>query len=317
MSQRILTTTGYPLRPQWAERADVLSTGSGPGLVREVLARASDYGVVVLSTSARADQAAAAALARLRPRQPVVLQDCTWKRGVSGLDRALSRAGVRLLDGPSTHFCVLSAAERERFPKTWGVDAERVHLTPWYYGLTEEELAAPVSEGGYVFAGGDSMRDYRPLIEASASLQVPVRIAARSRPPVEEGTLPDNVDYGPMSPEDYFSAMCGADLVVVALAGATERSAGQNNYLNPMALGKLVVVTAGTGVEEYVEHRRTALIVPAGDPEALAREISWALDPANGEETRAIARRGREDVLERFSPDAYVNRLLEVVGLAT
>ena len=88
--------------------------------------------------------------------------------------------------------------------------------------------------------------------------------------------------------------MCAASVVVVALAGATERSAGQNNYLNPMALGKLVIVTDGTGVDEYVEHRRTALVVPAGDDESLAREIAWALDPANAEEVAGIAapRRG-------------------------
>ena len=110
--------------------------------------------------------------------------------------------------------------------------------------------------------------------------------------------------------------MCAASVVVVALAGATERSAGQNNYLNPMALGKLVIVTDGTGVDEYVEHRRTALVVPAGDDESLAREIAWALDPANAEEVAGIARRGRDHVLERFSPDAYVDRLLAVVAEA-
>lgn len=158
----ILTTTGYPQRQQWAMRAGVVGPRSAPRMTREVLARASAYDAVVLAASARPDQAAAAALARLRPRTPVFLQETTWKRGSSPIDRLASRVGVRMLDGPSTHFCVLSRAELERFPHTWGVDPDRVHLTPWYYGLTDEQLAAPVAKEGYVFAGGDSMRDYRP-----------------------------------------------------------------------------------------------------------------------------------------------------------
>lgn len=108
--------------------------------------------------------------------------------------------------------------------------------------------------------------------------------------------------------------MCSASVVIVALAGSTECSAGQNNYLNPMALGKLVIVTDGTGVVEYVDHRRTAIVVPAGDQSALAREIEWALDPSNAVEADAIAERGRRDVIERFNPDGYVARLLELVS---
>jgi glycosyltransferase involved in cell wall biosynthesis len=285
--------------------------------VYEALTRASGYDAVVLAASARGDQAAAAALARLKPRQPVVLQDSTWKRGTSRLDRFASRAGVRLLDGPSSHFCVLSAAEQRKFPASWGVDPARVHLTPWDFGLSEEELESPVSREGYVFAGGDSMRDYRPLIAAAGSLSAPVRIAARAEPPVGRASMPRNVEYGPMPEDEYFRAMCGADVVVVALAADTERSAGQNNYLNPMALGKLVIVTDGTGVGEYVESGRTALIVPPGDEPELAAAITWALDPANAEEAEAIARRGRDHVRERFSPDAYVDRLLEVVAAAS
>lgn len=314
---RILTTTGYPSRPEWATRVDAVASRSPAGLVREVLARASGYDAIVLAASARADQAAAAAVRRLRPDRLLVLQDSTWKRGESALDRLASRAGVRLIDGPRTHFCVLSDAERGRFSETWGVDPSRVHLTHWYYGLTEEELAAPVEERGYVFSGGDSMREYRPLIEAARSVAAPIRIAARRDPPVERRLLPPNLDFGPRSEREYFEEMCGADVVVVALAGSTERSAGQNNYLNPMALGKLVIVTDGTGVREYVEHRRTGLVVPAGDGEALGRELSWALDPANRSEIRAIAERGREHALDRFSPDAYVKRLLEVVSEAS
>jgi glycosyltransferase involved in cell wall biosynthesis len=107
--------------------------------------------------------------------------------------------------------------------------------------------------------------------------------------------------------------MCDASVVVVALAAGSERSAGQNNYLSPMALGKLVVVTDAIGVREYVTEGETGLVTPAGDPEALAAALAWALDPANAGDVEWIAGRGQGEALERFTPDRYVASLLGVI----
>ena len=310
---RILTTTGYPERREWVRRVQVLQGRSWANLTRRLIAEAPRYDAVVLWGSHRSEQAAAFALSRVRRRVPVILQSTTWKTGDNAADRLASRAIVRLLAGPSTHFCVLTRAELESFPRTWGVAPGRVHLTPFYYGLSEAELAAPTAADGSVFAGGDSLRDYRPLIEAATGVDARVRIAALNPPPVPRSSLASNVEFGPLPSDQYVAAMRRASLVVVALAGGTERSAGQHNYLNAMALGKLLVVTDATGVSDYVEHRRTGLVVPPGDPRALAGELRWALDPANANEARAIAERGRRTALERFSPDRYVQRLLGVV----
>lgn len=309
----MLTTSDYPLRKEWTERAEVIEPRSGLDLIRQLVARSPDYEAVVLWGEHRSEQTAALVLARLRRRVPVVLQATVWKRGTNIGDRLGSQAMVRLLAGPSTHFCVLTRAELESFPCTWRVAPDRVHLTPFYYGLSDAELAAPTSTDGSVFAGGDSLRDYRPLTEAAAGIDAPVRIAAFSPPPVPRSALASNVEFGPLPGDQYLAALRRASVVVVALAGGTERSAGQQNYLNAMALGKLLVVTEATGVSDYVEHRRTGLVVPPGDPRALAGELRWALDPANANEAQAIAERGRLTALERFSPDRYVRRLIEVV----
>jgi glycosyltransferase involved in cell wall biosynthesis len=78
------------------------------------------------------------------------------------------------------------------------------------------------------------------------------------------------------------------------------------------ALGKLVIVNDATGVREYVEDRRTGLIVASHDPAALAEAMRWALDPANAEQAREIAEAGKRDVLERFGKVAYLDRMLEI-----
>jgi glycosyltransferase involved in cell wall biosynthesis len=80
-----------------------------------------------------------------------------------------------------------------------------------------------------------------------------------------------------------------------------------------MAVGKLVVVTDGPGVRDYVEDCVTGLVVPPADASALADALSWCLDSVHADEHRAMRARARETALRRFSPDAYFERLREVV----
>jgi hypothetical protein len=298
----------------WGPHTDFIDPGqhSAAGLIWQLLRRAYGYEALILNASGRREQLAAVLLRRLRPRVPLVLTDCTWKVEESLVARSLTRIGVRLMEGPRTHYCVLSSAERELFPGTWNVDRERVHFTPWYFWLSVEEAGLPVSEQGFVFSGGDSMRDYRPLIEAASSLDAEVRIAAREPPPASESAPAANITFGPLSFEDYFKTMCEASVVVLALVGDSERSAGQNSYLNPMAKGKLVVINDATGVRDYIRDRETALVVPNNDPASLAETLNWALDPANGDAAREIAARAQRDVTDRFPLKRYVGQLAEI-----
>ena len=105
-------------------------------------------------------------------------------------------------------------------------------------------------------------------------------------------------------------------VVVVPLEPRRDRSAGQQTYLNAMVLGKPVVVTDSLGVREYVDDRRTGLIVPAADPGALRAALDWLLDPDNAAEAEAIGERARAAALERFGPERYVSSLLSVVDAA-
>jgi hypothetical protein len=312
-TRRILTTLYYPQRPAWVAVAEMIDPGtkSLAARVRELLRRAPGHDAVILNGADRGDQLAAIVLRRLRPSVPIVITDCQWKLEAGFGERAATRLGIRLLDGPRTCYCVASTDEQSRFPRSWGVAPERVFVTHWYVGLSDAEASAAVTDGGYVFAGGDSMRDYGPLLEAARRGSFEVRVATHLDPPVAD--LPANVRFGPMTPEEYVTAMCGASVVAVCLAADTERSAGQSNYLNARALGKLVVVNDTTGVRDYVEDGQTGVLVPSGDPQALAEALEWALDPSNSAEVRRIAENGKRVVGERFRPQDYVERLLEIV----
>jgi glycosyltransferase involved in cell wall biosynthesis len=68
--------------------------------------------------------------------------------------------------------------------------------------------------------------------------------------------------------------------------------------LEAVGLGTPVVLTRVGGVPEIVDSGRTGLLVPPGDPAALAEGIMSVLD--DPERASEMARAGAEDVRRRF-----------------
>jgi glycosyltransferase involved in cell wall biosynthesis len=79
--------------------------------------------------------------------------------------------------------------------------------------------------------------------------------------------------------------------------------------LEAMAMARAVVATAVGGVPEIIRHGETGLLVPSGDPEALATAVIQLLtDPARRVQ---LGRAGRERVLKDFTVEAMMCRLLD------
>lgn len=314
----VATTLDWTSRPAWMAAVDVVDVEGRPALeqARALIRAARTHRVLVLngSLTGRVQPMVAVAISRMRRPPRVLLTDCTWKAGEPPVDRRVRRAAVRALDGPHMTYCVLSSFEREQFGTTWGVDPSRVRFTPWYVGLPDEELADPqVRDDGHVFAGGDSLRDYGPLLASAHELGAPLVVASRT---LGDHPVPDGVRAGPVSPERFAELSASAATVVVPLAARSDRSAGHFTYLNAMALGKPVVVTDTPGVRDHVEDGRTGLIVPPGDARALAAAVRWTVAPETRAEALAMGARAREDVLTRFSADRHVACMLELVAEA-
>jgi hypothetical protein len=316
---RVLTTLfvrDLPKDCAWRQHSELVAQTEMSlfAWLRTLLRRAPEFDIAILNGSSRPDQLAAMLLRRLRPSLPLLITDCQWKIEASWPARTLTKLGLRVIDGPRTHYAVLSTEDQKNFSTSWGVDPERVFLTFWFPAVSEEEMRAPTSEDGYAFAGGNSLRDYEALIAAARQVPFEVRIATNQPPPEGAAELPQNLTYGPLDGDEYFRQWCHASVVVVPLASGTPRSAGQTTYQSVRALGKLVIVNDATGVREYVDDRRTGLIVPSHDPAALAEAMRWALDPANAAQAREIAAAGKRDVLERFGKVAYLDRMLEIAA---
>lgn len=313
--REFLTTWYLPDREAWTARCEMLdrTAMSRPALMSRLLRGARGRCALILDGSVGpgdlyVDLLAAIAIRRRPggPKTPIVLGECQWKLGGSRLDRLTTRLGLRALDGPRVAYCVLTRWERGRFAATWGVDPERVFVTPYCHTLSDADLAAPTSTRGGVFAGGNSLRDYGPLVAAAGELDVPVTLATK----LVDGPLPANITAGPVPYERFFELLRNARAVVVPLADRNDRTAGQQTYLNAMALGKAVIVTDSPGVREYVEDGRTGIVVPPNDPAALARAIHWVLDPANAKAVEQITAAAAHAARTTFSPDRYAQALL-------
>jgi Glycosyl transferases group 1 len=318
--KRILSTLRYYDFREWTDRVDIFERAglSLPTFLRRLLAEARHYPTVILSGTWRADQLAATLIARMRRPPRVLMTDASWTRGTAALDRAARRLGVRGMDGAHLTFCVLSSWEQQVFPKKWGVPASNVRFTPFCFTQPEAELDLPLRNDGGVFVGGgdprhgrsrDSLRDYQPLLAAARQVEAPVTIASDE---LDNETMPRNVRAGPVSRERFAELAREATVVVVPIRAGIDRSAGQQTYLNAMALGKPVIVTDTPGVRDYIDDRETGLIVPPGDAEALAGAIRWVLDPANRGEVERIRLRARDVARSQFSRRNYIAHLLRV-----
>lgn len=310
-----LTTWYLPARELWASRCESIDRGalSRRALLGRLVREAPAHRALIVDGSVGpsdlyVDLLAAIAARRGRAGVPIVIGECQWKLGGSRIDRLTTRLGLRALDGPKVAYCVLSYWERERFAKTWSVDPARVFVTPYCHTLSEADLAAPTSARGGIFAGGNSLRDYGPLVAVAPQLEEQIVLATK----LLDGPLPENVTAGPVPRERFFELLRNARVVVVPLADREDRTAGQQTYLNAMALGKPVIVTDSPGVREYVEDGRTGIVVPPADPAALASALRFVLDPANVAEIERMSAAAAHTARTRFSPESYAAALLAV-----
>jgi hypothetical protein len=313
--------------PEHAIEVTRVPRTTNASLVRRLVRESRDHDAAIVFGAvgfreAYSDLVAAAILGRRR--QTVLVTECVWEPTSRSFERLLGfrtpesrdasppprrafRAAVRLIDSPTVHYCVESTDELESFPATWGVDPARVHFTPFCYWVDDTQ---PVTANGSVFAGGDSLRDYRALLAAAPSIDAKVVIGTH----LPLTSVPANVEAGPLPSSTFDAEFRAASVVVVPLVASSVRTAGQQTYLSAMALGKPLVVTDSPGVRDYVRDRETGLIVPPDDAAELAAAVRWLLDPANAADVERMTRRAREVARSTYSRDAYFGRLFALVN---
>jgi hypothetical protein len=187
---------------------------------------------------------------------------------------------------------------------------KRASLVPWpmddvfFAPGLRPRRARPV-----IFAGGDSGRDYACLVEATADLDVDIRIASSWRPPER----PAHFDFLPRLPLHQFrNEMRAADLVAIPLSGGLLRTSGITVLEMAMFVGTPAVVSDGRVTRQIVAHDETAWLVAPGDSRALREGIAAVFaDPARAER---IALRAREVAVDKYRLRRFVDQMLDALA---
>jgi glycosyltransferase involved in cell wall biosynthesis len=223
-------------------------------------------------------------------RKPHVLIDCLWYTPSSRLGRWFKSLRLRWAARAVHRFVVWASHETEDYARAFGLRREQLEYIPFHHTL--ENYTYEVRDDGYLFAGGNSDRDYRPLIEAVRSIEMPVWIALTRRALFAGVELPAHVRVEGTTHAGFRQAMAGARLIVVPMQNGLLHSGGQQTCLNAMLLGKPTIAVGRRWAVDFITDGEDGLIVDYDDPQGLRRAIRWVLD--HPEAARRMGERARQ-----------------------
>lgn len=273
-----------------------------------LLARRSRCQAVV--TEGGTSGVAFALLQRLLPwgRRPHVMIDCNWYEAPSPLKRWLKRTLLRLTAPAVRRYVVWASHEVTDYARAFGLPQEKLRYVPFHVTLGGYDYE--VSDGGYLFAGGNYDRDYATLVEAVRELDVPTWIATTRPEQLAGVSLPGHVRVEGTSVAGFRQAMAAAGLVVVPMQPGLLHSGGQQTCLNAMLLGKPTIAVGRKWATDFIRDGEDGLIVDYADTEALREAIRWVLE--HPDEARRMGERARLRA-EWFSTERTMRSVYRIV----
>lgn len=267
--------------------------------------------LLVLDSTPRSSLAACLLLAPIprRLRGKIIMHGEMWAPD-GGFLGWLQGLAVRFSDKCVDRYIVWSSEELTEFPKLWGVSIKKTRLVPFFWTLRSNELEPQSEAGDYVFSGGNSHRDYEPLIEAARELPH-VRFIIATQRLSNRTDLPPNLIAKAVSHSQFIALLKGARVVVVPLKANLGRSVGQQTYLNSMLLGKPTIVSKAYGVRDHVRDDEDGWIVDGSRHEYL-RALKYVLSSSNEKSVARICQNARARA-STFTFDRHAVEILAVV----
>jgi glycosyltransferase involved in cell wall biosynthesis len=215
----------------------------------------------------------------------------------AGVRQRLSLAVKKLLFR-QVHLFIEYFRDTAGYERHYGMPRSRFRYIPFKVNRLHRILRTATSDGGYIFCGGNTRRDFQTLIAAVRGLPYPVRIVTMSDAVIaghgsalNEGELPLNVEVVRHDgSETFVDHMASARLAVLPIKRDNISASGIGVYLASMALGKCVITSEGPAVDGVVPPG-AAVIVPPERPAELRDAIvhAWT-DAAFRERTAAAGR---------------------------
>jgi hypothetical protein len=161
--------------------------------------------------------------------------------------------------------------------------------------------------GDYIFAGGNSARDYRTLCEAVRGTGVRVKVTTTNMDLFAGVELPDEIDITPVVEPAFTQLMAGSRFVVMTLTAGRDRGYGEQTILNSWWHGRAVVVADDVSASDYVTEGKDGYVTRPGDAAALRAHI---VDLWNHpEKAEAMGRQGRDRTRTHFHHENFLHRM--------
>ena len=216
------------------------------------------------------------------------------------------------LRNPRARFTVSSAMLADTYARIFGVSSNRFPLLP---DCIPPDWSSPVHpamapDDGYVFVGGERCRDWSTALEAARIAgDIEFVFAARSKRWRSEPVPPNVTVKLDLSVEDFFDSVARARLVAITLTSGV--TAGLVVLLNAVLRGKLVIATRTSVTELYAPATCLDVLVPIGEPSALATTIRRY--HADDENRLAFAIECQDFVVTMHSAQAYERQLADII----
>lgn len=261
----------------------------------------------------------AAAIVGLWPRRNrpvIVMAGAMWEPN-GGFRGVIEKLVVKLADRAIHRYAVQSSEELTIFPATWGISPSKTRFCPYFFSLTREQggiISTNLRNGKHVFAGGNSHRDYEPVLKA-AKLMPESQFVIATHLLDGRVDLPSNVTAGLVTHHEFMDLMASAAAVIVPIQKGLRRAVGQQTYLNAMWLGKPTIVNNVLGVRDHIQNGETGLVV-GGSPESYVEALKWVFNPANKKQVSQICENAERVVRDNFNVGRHVEQLLAIVDEA-
>lgn len=162
---------------------------------------------------------------------------------------------------------------------------------------------------------GLEQRDYRPLAEATAELDVDVKVAGFSqffdrKAETFPKVMPPNMTNKKYQLPELLQLYRDADLAVISLK-ENNGAAGITALLEAMSCKKPAICVRTTGLAEYLTDEKAIMTVEPGDAQGLQQAILYLLD--NPEEAKLRAERAYQILQERHNLESQVMSLAKFI----
>ena len=189
----------------------------------------------------------------------------------------------------------------------YGVPMRQVAWQP--YALDPECLPVeqPATEGTTIISAGHHRRDLDTLLSAAARLGPdvhPIDLFA----PGDVREVPAQIRFrGTVAPSVFCPQVGRSRFMIVPLLEDPHNAAGITAFVTAIMCGRPLVATATPGARDYITDGVNGLLVPPGDPQAMAEAIE-RLDTDHA--LLATLAEGARHAAVKFTTEAWARALL-------